>query len=36
LTDLDLSYISGGFCWVCGRMDNPSGITFYLDDISYE
>ncbi len=36
LTGLDLSYISGGFCWVCSRMDNPGSITFYLDDISYE
>jgi hypothetical protein len=36
LEGLDLSYISGGFCWVCSRLDNPESITFYLDDINYE
>jgi hypothetical protein len=33
----DLSYISGGFCWVVSQVDVPEGgITFYLDDIVYE
>ena len=36
LTDLDLSYISGGFCWVTNTMANPDGCVFYLDDIQYE
>lgn len=36
LRGLDLSYISGGFCWVTNFMANPDGCTFYLDDIKYE
>ncbi|MFH2138102.1 MAG: glycosyl hydrolase [Candidatus Omnitrophota bacterium] len=36
LTDLDMSYISGGFAWVTNSMANPNGCTFYLDDIKYE
>lgn len=36
LSDLDLSYISGGFAWVTNAMANPEGCTFYLDDITYE
>ena len=36
LKGLDLSYISGGFCWVASKMDNPDGMTFYLDEIVYE
>ena len=36
LTDLDMSCISGGFCWVTNAMANPDGCTFYLDDIQYE
>jgi hypothetical protein len=36
LTGMDLSYIIGGFCWVASAMDNPDGMTFYLDDIIYE
>jgi len=36
LTGADLSYISGGFCFSAGKMDNPNGLTFYLDDIRYE
>ncbi len=36
LSDCDLSYISGGFCWVTNAMANPKGCTFYLDDIQYE
>lgn len=36
LTGLDLSYISGGFCWAASAMDNPDGFTLYLDDIYYE
>lgn len=36
LADLDLSYISGGFCWAANLDSNPDGITFYLDEICYE
>ena len=36
LTGKDLSYISGGFCWVANAASNPNGFTFYLDDIYYE
>ncbi|MCS7185240.1 MAG: hypothetical protein NZ870_04900 [bacterium] len=36
LKGVDLSYIIGGFCWVATKNDNPSGMTFYLDDIQYE
>ena len=36
LADLDLSYISGGFCWVTNSMANPDGCIFYLDEIRYE
>ncbi len=36
LTDIDMSYISGGFCWVTNSMANPDGCVFYLDDIKYE
>lgn len=34
----DLSYISGGFCFVVKAEAeyNPEGCTFYLDDIAYE
>lgn len=32
----DLSYVSGGFCWATNVDVNPSGVTFYLDDIVYE
>ncbi|RLD18990.1 MAG: hypothetical protein DRI36_00080 [Caldiserica bacterium] len=35
LTGLDLSYISGGFCWVTSSQDNPEGCTIYLDEIVY-
>jgi hypothetical protein len=36
LTNLDLSYISGGFCWVASYYDNPNGCVIFLDDIRYE
>lgn len=36
LTGKDLSYISGGFCWVTTSDLNPNGATFYLDDIRFE
>lgn len=36
LAGKDLSYISGGFCWVTTADLNPEGATFYLDDIKYE
>ena len=36
LKGLDLSYISGGFCFIIKRTENPDGCVFYLDDIRYE
>jgi hypothetical protein len=36
LTEKDLTYISGGFCWVTTADLNPEGATFYLDDIKFE
>jgi len=36
LDGLDLSCISGGFCWVTNSMANPDGSVFFLDDIKYE
>jgi hypothetical protein len=36
LTDIDLSFINGGFCWATNADSNPDGATFYLDDIRYE
>ena len=35
LTGKDLSYISGGFCWVTTADLNPEGATFYLDDVKF-
>jgi hypothetical protein len=36
LTDLDLSYVLGGFGWVTNDEENNNqSITFYLDDIQY-
>ncbi len=35
LSGVDLSYISGGFCWVTSAQFNPDGIVFYLDEIRY-
>ncbi|MBK8900557.1 MAG: hypothetical protein IPM53_05195 [Anaerolineaceae bacterium] len=31
----DLSSMIGGFFWAASGVDNPNGITFYLDDIKY-
>ena len=36
LTESDLSYINGGFCWVTSADANPEGCIFYLDDMQYE
>lgn len=37
LTDADLSYISGGFCWSTSKnVNSDRPITFYLDEIRYE
>jgi len=36
LTQCDLSYISGLFCFVFSRFSNPEGCTIYLDDIRLE
>jgi hypothetical protein len=35
LAGKDLSYISGGFCWVTTADLNPEGATFYLDDVKF-
>lgn len=32
----DLSSISGGFCLVFSKKDNPKGCTVFLDEIRYE
>jgi exo-beta-1,3-glucanase (GH17 family) len=31
----DLSHVIDGFGWVASSCKNPSGVTFYLDDIEY-
>ncbi|MCR4662650.1 MAG: hypothetical protein K5622_02030 [Endomicrobiaceae bacterium] len=36
LSKSDLSSISGGFCIVFSKKDNPRGCTIFLDDIRYE
>ncbi|MFH1045580.1 MAG: hypothetical protein V1727_01270 [Candidatus Omnitrophota bacterium] len=36
LSGQDLSYVSGGFCWVTPGRLAPNGMTFYLDDIKFE
>jgi hypothetical protein len=36
LSKSDLSSISGGFCIVFSKKDNPKGCTVFLDDIRYE
>ena len=36
LTDVDLTYINGGFCWSSNADSNPEGMVFFLDDIQYE
>jgi len=36
LSGKDLTYISGGFCWVTTSDLNPEGATFYLDEIKFE
>ena len=36
LKKLNLSHISGGFCWSANAQDNPEGFTIYLDDIYFE
>ena len=36
LSQSDLSSISGGFCIVFSKKDNPKGCTIFLDDIRYE
>jgi hypothetical protein len=36
LEGVDLSKISGGFAWSANRLQNPEGMTFYLDEIRYE
>ncbi len=36
LSDVDLTYVNGGFCWSSNADSNPEGMVFYLDDIQYE
>ena len=36
LAGQDLSYVSGGFCWVTASRLNPNGAVFYLDDVRFE
>lgn len=36
LAGQDLSYVSGGFCWVTASRLNANGATFYFDDIRFE
>ncbi len=36
LTGQNLSSVIGFFCWVAAGTANPTGCTFYLDDIQYE
>ncbi|MDD5066524.1 MAG: hypothetical protein PHF84_05705 [bacterium] len=35
LTDMDMSFINGGFCVVFSGDANPDGCTFYIDEIYY-
>ena len=32
----DLSHVIDGFGWVASSCKNPAGVTFYLDDITYQ
>jgi hypothetical protein len=36
LEGVDLSKISGGFAWSASRVENPKGMTFFLDEVRYE
>jgi hypothetical protein len=36
LSDADLSSVIGGFFWAVNWRANPTGVTFYLDDIIFE
>ena len=36
LKGLNLTSVLGAFAWVATAIDNPSGLTFYLDAIRYE
>ncbi|MFC1716235.1 PKD domain-containing protein [Candidatus Poribacteria bacterium] len=36
LAGVDLSYVIGGFGWITKQEHNPSGATFYLDEIQYD
>lgn len=36
LRDMELSKISGGFCWSATSDYNQEGFTFFLDDIVYQ
>lgn len=31
-----LDNVIGAFAWIARKSDNPTGLVFYLDDISYE
>ncbi|MBD3342746.1 MAG: hypothetical protein GF353_26855 [Candidatus Lokiarchaeota archaeon] len=32
----NLSNVIGAFCWISTSIQNPAGLTFYLDDVFYE
>ncbi|MFA5038052.1 MAG: hypothetical protein WC732_00045 [Candidatus Omnitrophota bacterium] len=36
LAGKDLSYVNGAFNWVVNADSNPSGATFFIDDIKFE
>ena len=36
LTSANLTRIGGGFGWTVEKAKNPSGATFYIDDVRYE
>jgi hypothetical protein len=35
VSSADLSYVLGGFGWVASAVNNPSGATFWVDNIQY-
>lgn len=36
LAGKNLSYILGGFAWICSAVDNPAGATCWIDDVQYD
>lgn len=35
LTGKDLSYVLGGFAWICTSKANPGGAEFWIDDVQF-